>query len=206
MKKRPLILNRLLLIILILTSCTGLPGLSTPTPAIPTQTPFQQSLPPSLVETDPPPGSVLGHQSPIAFYFNQVMYKSSVESALSGLPEGTFTWSDDATLLFTPTQPYQPDTNLQVTIENAIQSANGFGTDDPINLSFNVADYLRATNFLPNNEAEDVNVDAAIAVSFNQPVVALGGDDSTQPPAFTLQPSISGRGEWINTSTYIFYP
>ncbi len=62
------------------------------------------------------------------------------------------------------------------------------------------------TNFLPKPDAEDINVDAAIVVSFNQPVVALGGDSSSQPAAFSIQPPVKGRGEWINTSTYIFYP
>ena len=98
-----LILNGSLLVALLLTSCSGVPVVSsTSTPAIPTPTTFQQSLPPALVETDPPLGSVLGHQSPITFYFNQPVNKPTAESALSGLPAGAFTWNDDATLLFTP--------------------------------------------------------------------------------------------------------
>src|SRR5262245_3709298 len=106
-----LTLNNFLVIALILTSCTGAPIISnTPTPAIPTPTSFQQSLPPALVETDPPLGSVIGHQSPITFYFNQAVNKPSVESAMTGLPTGTFTWNDDSTLVFTPTQTYPPDT------------------------------------------------------------------------------------------------
>lgn len=205
-RRLPLILNGFVLVALILVSCTGLPRPATPTAAIPTPTSFQQSLPPALVETDPPPGSVLGHQSPIAFYFNQVMNKSSVESALNGLPDGIFTWVDEATLLFAPIQPYSPNTKLNVTIADSIRSINGFGIDDSIDLSFAVADYLRPTNFLPKDGAEDVNVDAAIAVSFNQPVVALGAGTSDQPAAFSMEPAVTGSGEWINTSTYIFYP
>ncbi len=209
-RRIPLTLNILLLSALILTSCTGvpmpLPVFGTSTPAIPTPTSFQQSLPPGLVETDPPPGSVLGHLSPITFYFNQPVNKSSAESALTGLPAGTLTWDDDATLVFAPTQSYIPDSTLLFSIANSLQSANGFGMAQPIELSFPVADYLRLTNFLPKPDAEDVNVDAAIAASFNQPVVALGVDPSDQPVAFSIQPAVKGRGEWINTSTYIFYP
>src|SRR6266540_7155255 len=204
-----LTLNWFLLLALILASCNGAPVpiiSSTSTPAIPTPTSFQQSLPPALIETDPPLGSVIGYQSPITFYFNQPVNKSSAESALTGLPAGTFTWNDDATLVFSPTQPYQPDTTLNFSIANSIQSTNGFGMAAPIDLAFTVADNLRATNFLPKPDAEDVNVDAAIVVSFNQPVVALGGDSSSQPAAFTIQPPVKGRAEWINTSTYIFYP
>jgi uncharacterized protein YfaS (alpha-2-macroglobulin family) len=205
-----LFINCTLLIALVITSCTGLPVeipiLSTPTPAIPTPTSFQQSLPAALVETDPPPGSMIGHQSPITFYFNQPVHKASAESAFSGLPAGTFTWSDDSTLVFTPTDPYQPNSTLKFSITKSLQSANGFGLTAPVELSFPVAGYLQPTNFLPNTDAEDVNVDAAIAVSFNQPVVALGEDESSQPEAFTIQPGVKGNAEWINTSTYIFYP
>src|SRR6266540_1045948 len=135
-------LNCFLLVALILTSCAGVPvpGLVTPTPPVPTATSFQQTLPPALVETAPPLGSVLGHQSPITFYFNQAMNKSSVESALTGLPAGTFTWNDEATLVFTPTQPYQPNTTLNFSIASSLQSANGFGVTAPIELSFPVED------------------------------------------------------------------
>ncbi|MCI0550171.1 MAG: Ig-like domain-containing protein, partial [Anaerolineae bacterium] len=204
-------LNCLLLVALILTSCSGMPDLSafippTPTAPAPAPTAIPQAFPLALVETNPPLNSIIGHLSPITFYFNQAMNKPSAESALSGLPEGTFTWSDDATLLFTPTQPYQPNTILKITIANSIQSSSGFGIAEPMELAFPVADYLRTTNILPNANAEDVIVDAAIAASFNQPVVALGADPASQPPAFSLQPSVNGRGEWINTSTYIFYP
>ena len=204
-----LTLNGFLLIALLLTSCGGAPIVTvsnTATPAIPTPTAFTQSLPPGLVETDPPLGSVIGHQSPITFYFNQPMNRASAEAALTGLPTGTFTWNDDATLVFSPTQPYLPNTPLTFSIANSLQSATGFGMTEPIGLSFTVADYLRATNLLPQPGAEDIDVDAAIVASFNQPVVALGSDPASQPAAFEIQPPVAGRGEWINTSTYIFYP
>ncbi|MDQ2693271.1 MAG: Ig-like domain-containing protein, partial [Chloroflexota bacterium] len=201
-------LNCFLLVALVLTSCTGvpLPVFGTPTSVIPTPTSFQQTLPPGLVETDPPVGSVLGHESPITFYFNQPVDKSSAETALMGLPAGSFTWNNDSTLVFAPTQSYPPDTTLEFSIAKSLQSANGFAMAAPTELSFSVADYLRPTHRLPGPDAEDVSVEAAIAVSFNQPVVALGGDPSSQPEAFSIQPPVQGRGEWINTSTYIFYP
>ena len=69
-----------------------------------------------------------------------------------------------------------------------------------------MADYLPATNILPKENAADVDVESAVAVSFNQPVVPLGVDNSSAPAGFNLQPSVKGKGEWINTSTYIFYP
>jgi uncharacterized protein YfaS (alpha-2-macroglobulin family) len=134
------------------------------------------------------------------------MNKQSVESAFSGLPRGAFTWTDDATLVFTPSGSYQPNSTLHIAIADSIQSATGFGIKQPIEVSFLVADFLRALNILPKVNAIDVNVNAAIVASFNQPVVALGADASSLPPAFTLVPAANGTGEWINTSTYVFYP
>jgi hypothetical protein len=95
MKKNrfPLILNCLLLISLIVTSCSGIPDISeliAPTPTMTTEadasTAAQQADPAALVETDTPLNTVIGHQSPITFYFIQPMNKASVESALTRLP------------------------------------------------------------------------------------------------------------------------
>jgi hypothetical protein len=196
-------------ILALLSACAGgipIPLLSTPTPAIPTPTAYQQALPPRLVETDPPLNTVIGHTSPITFYFNQAMNKSTVESAFAGLPDGTFTWKDEATLVYQPVQAYPPNSELKVTIASSIQTANGFGLQEPIELSFTVADYLRATNILPKQNATDADVQSAVIASFNQPVVPLGADQSSLAAAFSLSPSVKGSGEWINTSTFAFYP
>ncbi len=209
-----LTLNCLLLISLVLASCSGAPTLPSliiaPTPTVQAadvpRAAQQTAYPVALIETDPPLNTVIGHQSPITFYFNQAMNKPSVEFAISGLPNGTFTWTDEATLTFNPAQPYSPNTQLNIALENSIQSASGFGIAEPIQLSFTVADYLRGTNLLPKANTTDVNVDAAIAVSFNQPVVPLGANSASLPSAFTILPSLDGRGEWTNTSTYIYYP
>ena len=200
-------LNVLLLIALLLASCGGVPRLSTPTPVvIPSPTAQPLALPPALVETDPPENSVLGDLTPVTFYFNQAMNKPSVESSISGFPPGVFTWTDEATAVFTPSQPYAPNSTLKVSIAASVRSATGFGLLAPVDLTYSVADYLRAANLLPKPDAKDVEVDSAIVASFNQPVVALGVEASAQPAAFTVSPSVPGRGEWINTSTYIFYP
>lgn len=212
-KKRLLLaLNCILLTSLILASCAGappVPNFSAPAPTSTSETVTtvkQQAYPAALIETDPPFNTVIGHLSPITFYFNQAMNKATVESALSGLPGGSFTWTDDATLVFTPSEPYIPNTKLDILLADSLQSASGFGIPAPVQLSFTVADYLRATNLLPKPNTTDVDVEAAIAISFNQPVVALGAEAESLASAFNIAPSVEGHGEWINTSTYIFYP
>ena len=208
-----LTLNCLILISLILASCSSLPDISnlvlptTPTAeADATSAAPQTAYPVALVETDPPLNTVIGHQSPITFYFNQTMNMPSVEAALNGLPSGVFTWTDDATLIFTPSQPYQPNSKLNITFADSIQSASGFGVTESIQASFIVTNHLRITNQLPKANTTDVNVDAAIVASFNQPVVPLGADSDSLPAPFVIEPAVDGRGEWVNTSTYIYYP
>lgn len=206
-------LTPLLLISLLLTSCAGaptLPPLPQPFSSSATATAElsapPQTYPPALIETDPPAGAVLGHLSPITFYFNQPMNRASLENAISGLPDGAFSWLDDATLLFTPAQPYPPASRLTIEVAASIQSASGFSALASSQLTYTVADYLRPATMLPKPNTTDVDVDAAIAVAFNQPVVALGAENDSLPPAFVITPAVQGRGEWLNTSTYIFHP
>jgi hypothetical protein len=83
-------------------------------PATPTPTP--RPLPPDLVESDPFPGAELPLQGTITLYFNQPMEHASVEAAFTGLA-GSFDWIDAATLTFTPSKPFSPDSELSLTPE-----------------------------------------------------------------------------------------
>jgi alpha-2-macroglobulin len=181
-----------------------LPGISKPRPE-PTPTPFQEPLPPALVEVFPPDGSQIGLDQVITFYFNQPMDRDTVEAGLFGLPSGSLTWEDDSTLTFTPNQPYAVDTEITVALLTSAQSANGLTFVDPVTMTFETAGPLQATNFLPEPDTQDIDPKVAVAVTFNQPVVPLGME-SDLPEAFTLNPPVNGRGEWLSTSTYIFYP
>ncbi len=198
----------------LLTGC----GKKTPTPtatstistAVPTTAPTQppQTLPPALVETDPLPGAQIALRNPITFYFNQPMQHASVEGALTGEPalSGSFTWRDDSILTFTPDSPLLPDASVTINITTTAQSAKGMALLRPISLSYTTSDYLNLVQSLPQADASEVDPTSAVVAAFNQPVVALGADQASLPVGFTLTPSAQGEGEWINTSTYIFYP
>ncbi|HSB67186.1 MAG TPA: Ig-like domain-containing protein, partial [Anaerolineales bacterium] len=187
---------------------------STPSPtatsnlpsAIPTTAP--QPIPPTLVETNPPPGSQLALKNPITFYFNQPMQRSSVEAAMTGDPDlsGSFAWLDDSTMIFTPDSALLPDASQTITISTAAQSAQGMALQRPISLSYTTVASLRLVQSLPADGTEEVAPTSAVVAAFNQPVVALGADPGNLPAGFTISPPANGKGEWINTSTYIFYP
>jgi uncharacterized protein YfaS (alpha-2-macroglobulin family) len=213
LKKRfPVLFLILLFSVLLLTiqAC----GRKTPTPtatptlALPIPTATPQSLPPALVEADPIPGAQITLKNPISFYFNQPMDHPSVEGALSGEPalSGSFAWQDDSSLTFTPDAPFLPGTSLAINIATSAQSSKGMPMIQPVSLSYTTGDYLRLVQSLPDDNASDVNPTSAIVAAFNQPVIALGAEPASLPVGFTLSPTVEGQGEWINTSTYIFYP
>lgn len=183
----------------------GTPG---PTPTAPSVGVAQENLPPVLVESDPPSGSQLPARWKLALTFDQAMEKSTVEGALRGSPglSGRFAWTDERTVIFTPDQPSQPGVTQEITLETTARSAKGLPLQDAVTLSYTVANYLQLTQTLPKKDARDVDPSSAVVASFNQPVVALGADSTSLPPAFSLSPTAKGRGEWLNTSTYIFYP
>jgi hypothetical protein len=165
-------------------------------------------LPPALVEALPMPGSELSLTGSISFYFNQAMDRASVEAALSGEPglSGSFNWIDDATVSFTPSNPWLPDTPLTITIDKSAQAANELVMQEAVSLEYRTVGYLTLTQKLPEDATFDVDPTSAIVAAFNRPIVPLGADPDFLIPAFSLLPAAPGRGEWLNTSTYIFYP
>lgn len=173
-----------------------------------TPTITQQSYEPAIIETLPLAGSVVGVQEAITFYFNQPMDRASVEAAWVADPVGggDFFWADDATLTFKPNQPLETGATLKVGVNPGARTASGVAFTDAKSFSFSVAKALNPRQFLPDDGSVDISVDAAVVVSFDQPVVALGADVTTLPAAFTLAPTVAGRGAWLNTGTYIFYP
>ena len=120
--------------------------------------------------------------------------------------EITFTWTDDRTVVLYFSAPLEPDSQLSFNIDSAARSAQGMGMLQPISLNYLTSGYLRLTQMLPENATTEVDPSSAVIAAFNRPVVPLGADPGSTPAAFSLSPQAQGRGEWINTSTYAFYP
>ncbi len=214
-------LQVILSLILIASMVTGcqIPWLISPTntpveteESLPTEeaseTPEPQvELPPALVEVQPLPKSVIDLQQPLTLYFNQPMDTDSVNAAIHFDPDisGSFSWQKDQILTFTPDQPLPPETQLMVSIMETAQAKNTKTLLGPVELEFNTSAYLNVTQTLPMDESEEIDPNNIVLVTFNQPVVALGAEADGEP-AFTLSPQVDGQGEWLNTSTYIFYP
>ncbi|RPI82722.1 MAG: hypothetical protein EHM41_17665, partial [Chloroflexi bacterium] len=213
-------------VLVILSLACSLPSFSrgTPTPEIvdavlePTAEPTFQpvapapTLPPALVESNPRPGSEIALSQPITLYFNQPMDHPSVEGALIGQPtlSGKFTWENDSILTFIPDSPFLPDTELLLTIGETAKSQKGLALLNPIELRYRTTGYLRLSQVLPEPGAQDVDPTSAVVAVFNRPVVPLGADPASFPSLISIESGSGeqpqGTGEWINTSTYVFYP
>lgn len=171
----------------------------------PPPTPTTHPLPPDLIESDPAPGSEISLQEQFTLYFNQPMNKDTVEAASGGL-RGQFEWADDSTVVFTPAEPLQPSTQVALTFNTSARAANGLLLQEPVALTYRTVGSLNLTQQIPASGADEVDPTSAIVASFNRPVVPLGAEIETFPPAFSFEPEADGRWEWINTSTYGFYP
>jgi alpha-2-macroglobulin len=164
-------------------------------------------LPPALVEVSPLPDSVIALQEPITLYFNQAMDRGSVEAALHFEPRisGRFDWTDAQTVTFSPDQTLAPGSRQQLTLDTSAQADNKQHLLSSVEMNFQVAEPLRVVQTLPEDGALDVDPESIVFVAFNQPVVPLGETSGTDP-GFTLDPDVPGKGEWLNTSTYVFTP
>jgi hypothetical protein len=193
-------------LILILTAC-GAPGIPFLAPA-PTPTATPLPLPPTVAETVPQVGSELGLKATLLVFFSEPMDRASVEAALTSDFTGgiLFSWVDDVTLGLTPQTAYPSDGRITFTLAASAKSAGGLALPEPLTFSYKTAAPLRVAQVLPADRAVDVSPDSAVVVAFNQPVVALGADASALPAGLTLEPAAQGKGEWVNTSTYIFHP
>ena len=190
---------------------TGLPqptllATAQPTPTL--QMTPAEALPPALVETNPLPLTEIGPKTAFTFYFNQPMERGSVQEALQANPAvaGSFQWMDDATVKFIPDKPLPVNTHLAVSFSTRARATNGLALSAPVDIAFQTAAGFKLVDQLPKPGTTDIDPTSAVVATFTRPMVPLGADSKDLPEAFALEPAANGRGEWINTSTYIFYP
>ena len=165
------------------TPTLGVGQLSTPGDEAPTTSflPTPHPLPPAIVESIPSPEAELPLLSPVTIYFNQPMDHASVEAALNVQPSvpGSLSWNDEATLVFKPSRPLSPESQVVFTINPQARSSKGLAMPQPVSLEYRTVGYLRLSEVLPKPGAYDVDPNSAVVVAFNRPVVPLGGDPTS---------------------------
>lgn len=199
-----------LLLALSLGACSPNGAVATTAPqpqATPTAFPTPATnLPPVLVDVQPPPNSMLPLDGDITLVFSTAMDVASVQNALSGLPNGTWNAVDDHTLRWQPAGPLPTEAPITLTLSNAARAKSGQPLAQSYQWRYQTPPLLQVTDVVPAAGSHQIPTDTAIMVTFNQPVVPLGTAPEDGPSALTLSPPVAGSGEWINTSTYVFYP
>ncbi len=181
----------------------------TPTLGSPTATLLPNPAP-RLLYRVPESGATHTRTAPLELTFDQPMDRASVEAAfvISPVVAGTFHWRDARTLAFEPTAPLPRGAAYQVRIGGAARNIEGLPIIEPIDFDFSVEGYLEVLKVQPAPDARDLESPDRVVVVFNHPVVPLAalGNQRAFPDPLRFTPSVSGDGEWLNSSTYIFHP
>ena len=215
------------LLLLLLIGCreqTATP----PPPITPTQTLTPTDTPPTLAELvdpgDPLPPQVIDHlpgggqelslDGVIEVHFDQSMDPNAAAAAWrlaapDGSPVlGNITWPTPRILRFAPAQPLQPDSTYNATLLPEARSAEGVALTEPVSFSILTLGDLEISQVFPADGALEVETQSVVTVIFNRPVVPLGivEDQDNLPNPLRIKPPILGRGEWLNTSVFVFRP
>lgn len=191
----------------------------TPAPPTPTRRPAPVvPLPePQLLFRSPAQGESYVPDTPITLTFDQVMDQESVEAAFklqttgdgkaAAVVKGAISWTDERTMQFIPSKPLARAARYQVAVGESASNADGKSLVAPVIFDFSTLGFLEISEVQPVPEAQDLDVDTAVTVVFNRPVVPLTAvsEQDNLPKPLTFTPQVEGKGEWLNTSIYRFY-
>ncbi len=165
---------------------------------------------PRVVDHLPFSGQELPLDGAIDIFFDQPMDHDAVEAAFSIVPsvEGSFRWLDAATLRFAPDETLARGTEYRVTVGTGAAAVHGMTLVEPYSFTVQTVGFLEVSQTVPADGAVNVKADSRITVVFNRPVVPLRITEETDtlPDPLIFDPDVSGEGEWLNTSIYVFTP
>ncbi len=149
-----------------------------------------------------PRGSTVKVDTPIKLKFVTDMNKESVESNFSTEPhiDGTISWDDSKTLVFTPSNVLDKETSYKVIVKKGIKNTASIESENDINFEFKTIGFVRIQSTSPQNNEVKVSESSDIKVTFNQEVDHLSAQNN-----FRISPEISGDFSWEG-NTLIFNP
>jgi len=223
------VLVLLLLVVMVATSCQPAPATPMPLePPVPTETPpttgapaaptreqpasaakLAAPAPPVVVSYQPDRGEEVPVLTPVVVRFDQSMEPQSVRAAFRiSPPVPGDVEVQGGVVQFVPSSPYERETRYEVTLDGSAQSQAGLPMGHPFTLAFRAAGYLEVAEVQPADGAEDIQPRPRIAVVFNRPVVPLTAiqEQDRLPQPVVLEPAAEGKGEWLNTSIFVFRP
>ena len=231
MRRQPvyLVLTLSVLASMLLAACVlkpkgGPTPTAPPTPAAPTITPTPTHTPTPLPPDTPVPEGVvspvviqhsplLGEELPldgaVELVFDRAMDRGSVEGALEVSPavRGRFEWADERTVRYLP-EDLKRGEQYHVYLGQGARDTEGAILGGAYRFRFATVGYLEVTQVIPAPNSVDLEADSAITVMFNRPVVPLTSlaGQAGLPDPVSFDPPIPGKGEWLNTSIYVYEP
>ncbi|MFN2298919.1 MAG: Ig-like domain-containing protein, partial [Anaerolineales bacterium] len=121
---------------------------------------------------------------------------------------GTISWPESETLRFEPDRPLSPTSEYTGVVTTAAVARDGSSPGADIRLEFRTVDALAVGQVFPADGSQDVEIESAITVVFNRPIVALADveDSAHHVVPIRISPPVAGSGEWVSTSVYVFTP
>jgi len=208
-----------LILSFLLTSCgpvTRVPGVTQTPPTAPTvrvQVEADQ-IAPHILEQEPSVGQRLALSSPIQILFDRDMDQAKTAEAFTLLDSkyepvpGEIAWLDPRTFSFQPDSQLEPSAIYEAIFSTSAGGADVKAREYELHREFTTTDALAVGQVFPIHDAEDVDSKTNITVIFNQPVVPLRirEEQSDLPQPLKFSPEVTGQGEWVNSSVYVFQP
>ncbi len=209
-KKFAGLLYAAIILTLILSSCTGTPQ-ATPTLTVKVDA---DEVGPQIVAQEPVEGQRLDLSPTIKIIFDQDMDEGKTSGSFSLLGpnddpvSGKADWPDARTFSFKPADKLSPATTYQATFTTDATSASGKPLAEAVELKFTTVELLAVGQVFPADGTEDIDMGTNITVIFNQPVVpvAIEEEQDKLPQPLTFSPQVKGKGDWVNSSVYVFEP
>ena len=186
-----------------------------PKPVIPYTPVPADMLSPIILQRSPQRGETLSPDGTIEIVFDKPMQAEAVAKAFKvqvagkeTTVEGTLSWQDARTVRFEPAADLPRESVYDVILTQDATADSGEPLREPFTFRFATAGFLDVAQVIPAPDTAEVETDATLTVMFNRPVVALAAlqEMANFPAPVTFEPAIVGKGEWLNTSIYVFTP
>ena len=168
---------------------------------------------PQVIEQSPVVGQWLDLNARIELTFDRDMDQPRTTDSFSLLnPDlepvaGEISWANARTLLFVPASPWIPSSDYRAVFSTGAAALDGSNPAEEIVIEFTTIDALALSQVIPANMSTEVDLNATITLIFNHPVVPVSIlEEREELPQLEITPPIEGKGEWVNSSVYLFEP
>jgi hypothetical protein len=174
----------------------------------------EEDIGPKIINIVPMEGERLALLPSIQIVFDRDMDPDKTSGAwtlrnLDNKPvSGKTAWQDAKTFIFRPDTKLEPSSTYIGVFSIAATARDGPALQNEIALEFKTTEVLAVSQVFPMNDAQDVDGTTSITVIFNRPVAPLliQEERAGLPQPLEFSPKVTGQGEWLNSSVYVFQP